>query len=107
MKLATHLSASHSRICCHISVIIFLCAYFMQVHYVVTVYSLCSQKGAEPLYGVLLFFFIQYKMVKKKMNMMFQAAKVWRNQSQWHFCVVNSTLFSHSFMVFASIETRQ
>lgn len=23
--------------------------------------------------------------------MMFEAAQVWRNQSQWHFCVVNST----------------
>lgn len=49
MKLATYLSAYHSRICCHLSVMIFLCAYFMQVHYVVTVNGLCSQKGAEPL----------------------------------------------------------
>lgn len=49
MKLATYLSAYHSRICCHLSVMIFLCAYFMQVHYVVTVNSLCSQTGAEPL----------------------------------------------------------
>lgn len=49
MKLATYLSASHSCICCHLRVMIFLCAYFMQVHYVVTVYSLCSQTEAEPL----------------------------------------------------------
>lgn len=41
------------------------------------------------------FFNIQYKkrLRKKIINMMFQAAQVWRNQSQWHFCVVLNFYF--------------
>lgn len=59
-------------------------------------YTVCVVKQGQSLYnGVLLLslFFLTFntKRLRKKMNLMFQATKVWRNQSQWHFCVVNST----------------
>lgn len=79
MKLVTFLSASHSSVCCHSSVMVFLCAYFMRVHYVVTVYSLCSQKQGQSPCRVLYFFLFNTN--GKKKNMIFQAAYVWKTKA--------------------------
>lgn len=92
-----HQSFSASHVPCHSTCIISI-KFTMLLLYAVYV---VRYRGRAPSF-LCFFFLIQIEVI----NMWCQAAYVWTNQSQWHFCVVILN-FSSSFMVIASIEKNQ